>query len=90
MDNHVVVDFPKKMIVINADEEDSATEVALVNERRIIDCNIDSPVTTAIKLGASYLPPTPQLNRIVNQSIPDPSTLVHNGSFQKITKALTR
>jgi len=67
------------MIVIKTDDEDSATEVALVNERRIIDCNIDSPVTTAIKLGAADLPPTLQLYRIVNPSIPDPPTLVYNG-----------
>ena len=33
MDNHVVIDSPKEMIVITADDEDSATEVALVNER---------------------------------------------------------
>ena len=90
MDNHVVIDFPKKMIVINADDEDSATEVALVNKRRIIDSNIDSPVTTAIKHEAADLPPTPQLDRIVNQPIPDRPTLVHNGSFQKVTKALSR
>jgi len=27
MDNHVVIDFPKKTIVINADDEESATKV---------------------------------------------------------------
>jgi len=83
MDNHVVIDFPKKMIVINADDEDSATEVDLVNERRNIDSNIDSPVTRAIKLRAADFQPTPQLDRIVNPSIPDPPTLVytHNGKL---------
>jgi hypothetical protein len=49
MDNHVVIDFPKKTIVINADDEESASEVDLVNERR----NIDSPVTRTINLGNS-------------------------------------
>jgi len=81
MDNHVVIDFPTKMIVINADDKDSATEVDLVNERRNIDSNIDSPVTRAIKLGAADFQPTPQLDRIVNPSIPDPPTLVYNGKL---------
>ena len=76
MDNHVIIDFPKKIIVITADDKDRATEVHLVNERRIIDSNIDSPVTRAIKLGAAHFPPTPQLDRIVNQSIPDTPPLV--------------
>jgi hypothetical protein len=73
MDNHVVIDFPKKTIVINADDEESATEVDLVNERR----NIDSPVTRAINLGIAELPPTPQRDCIVNPSISDPPTLVN-------------
>ena len=34
MDKHVVIDFPKKMIVINADDEVNGKEVDLVNERR--------------------------------------------------------
>ena len=42
MDNYVIIDFPKKMIVINADGEESATEVDLVNERLNIDSSIDS------------------------------------------------
>ena len=33
MDNHVVIDFPMKTIVINADDGESVTEVDLVNER---------------------------------------------------------
>jgi len=73
--------FPKKTIVINADDEESATLVDLVNERRNIDSNVDSPVTTAINLEAADLPPTPQLDRIVNPSISDPPTLVHNGKL---------
>ena len=81
MDNHVIIDFPKKIIVITADDEDSATEVALVNERRNINNNIYSPVTRAIKHGAADFQHTPQLDRIVNQSIPDPPTLVHNGKL---------
>ena len=51
----------------------------MVNERRHIDSNIDSPVTSAINLGAADLPPTTQLDRIVNQSIPDPPTVVYKG-----------
>jgi len=62
MDNHVVIDFPKKTIVINADEQESATKVDLVNERRNTDISIDSPVTRAINLGTADLPPTPQLD----------------------------
>ena len=81
MDNHVIIDFPKKIIVITADDEDSATEVHLVNERRNIDRNIDSPVTRAIKLEAAHFPPTPQLDRIVNQSIPEPPNLVYKGKL---------
>jgi hypothetical protein len=81
MDNHVIIDFPKKIIVITADDEDSATEVALVNERRNINSNIYSPVTRAIKLGAADFQHTPQLDRIVNQSIPEPPTLVYNGKL---------
>jgi len=79
MDNHVVINFPKRMIVINADDEESATEVDLVNERRNIDISIDSPVTRAINLRTTELPPTPQLDRIVNPSISDPPTLQYNG-----------
>ena len=81
MENHVVIHFPKKMIVTNADDVDCATEVDLVNERRNINRNIDSPVTRAIKLGTAGFPPTPQLDRIVNPSIPDPQTLVYNGKL---------
>ena len=66
MNNHVNIDFRKKTIVINADDEESATEVDLVNERLNIDSIIDSPVTRAINLGTADLPPTPQLDRIVH------------------------
>jgi len=83
MDNHVVIDFPKKVIVINADDEESATEVDLVNERRNIDSNTDSPVNRAINTGAADLPPTPQLDRIVNSSISEPAILVYNGRLPK-------
>jgi hypothetical protein len=31
MDNHVVIDFTQKTVDINADDEESATEVDLVN-----------------------------------------------------------
>jgi hypothetical protein len=75
MDNHVVIDFPKKTIIINADNKESATKVNLVNEGRHSDHNIDSPVTRVINLGTAELPPTPQLDCIVNPSIPDPPTL---------------
>jgi len=78
-DNHVVIDFPKKTIVINADDEESATEVDLVNERQNIDSSIDSPVTRAINLGTAELPPTPQLDCIVNPSLFDLPTLQYNG-----------
>ena len=77
MDNHVI-DFPKKTTVINADDE-SATEVDLVNERRNIDSSIDSPVTRAINLQTAELPPTPQQDRIINPSTSDPLTLLYNG-----------
>jgi len=66
MDNHVVIDFPKKTIVINADDEESATEVDLVNEGRNVDISIDSPVTRAIYLVTVELPPTPQLDLLAN------------------------
>jgi hypothetical protein len=46
-----------------------------------MESNIDSLVTKAIKLAAADVPPTPQLDRIVNQSIPDPPTLVCNGKL---------
>jgi hypothetical protein len=78
MDNHVVIDFPNKTIVINADDEESATEVDLVNERRNIDNSIDGPVTRAINLGTAELPPTPQLDCTVNPSISNPPTLLYN------------
>jgi len=93
MDNHVVIDFPKKAIVINADDEESATEVELENEGRNIDNSIDSPVTRAINLGTAELPPTPQLDRIVNPPISNPPTLRPYNTmevFQKKTCALTR
>jgi hypothetical protein len=42
VDNHVVIDVPKKMIIKKADDEERATEVDLVNERRNIDSSTDS------------------------------------------------
>jgi hypothetical protein len=83
MDNHVVIDFPKKMIVINANDEESATEVGLVNERRNIDSSIDSLVTRAINLGPAELPPTPQLDRIVNPSHFRPSDPTIYGTLRE-------
>jgi len=56
----------------------------LVNERRNINSNTDNPVTRAIKLGAADFQHTPQLDRIVNQSIPDSPTLVCNGKLPEI------
>jgi hypothetical protein len=41
IDIHVVIDFPQKTI-INADDEESATEVAVVNGRPNIESSIDS------------------------------------------------
>ena len=81
MDNHVVIDFPKKTIIINADDKESVTEVDLVNEGQHSDRSIDSPVTKVINLGTAELLPTPQLDRIVNPSIPNPPTLLYNGRF---------
>jgi hypothetical protein len=77
-DNHFVIDFPKTTIIINADDEESATEVDLVNEGRNIGSSIDSPVTIVINLGAAELPSKPQLDHIVNLSIPDLPTLLYN------------
>jgi hypothetical protein len=47
-------------------------------EGRNIDSSIDSPVTRVINLGTAKLPPTPQLDCIVNLSIPDPPTLPYD------------
>ena len=69
------------MLIINADDKESATEVDLVNEGRHSDRSIDSAVTGAINLGAAELPPTPQLDRIVNPSIPEPPTLLYSGKL---------
>jgi hypothetical protein len=71
VDNHVVIDFPKKTIVINADDEASATEVNLANERRNMDSSINIPVSRVINLETADHLPTPQLDRIVNLSISD-------------------
>jgi len=79
MDNHVVIDFLNKMIIINADDKESATEVDLVNEGRHSDRSIDSAVTGAINLVTAELPPTPYLDRIVNPSISEPRTLLYSG-----------
>jgi hypothetical protein len=78
IDNRVVIDFPKMMIVINADNEKSAT-VDLVNVRRNNNIIIDSPVSRAINLGTADLPPTPQLDRMANPPISDHPTLQYNG-----------
>jgi hypothetical protein len=78
MDNHVVIDFPKKKIIINADDKEIATEVNLVNEGRNIGSSIDSPVIRVINLRTAELSPTPQLDCIVNPSIPDPLTPLYN------------
>ena len=69
----------RNTIVINADDEENATEVDLVNERRNIEISISSSVTRAIDLGTAVLSPTPQLNRIVSPSISEPLTLLYNG-----------
>jgi len=79
MDNNVAIYFPTKPIVIDADDEESATEIDLVNERRNIDSNTDSPLSRAINLDTADLPPTPQLDRMVNRSIPDPPIILCNG-----------
>jgi hypothetical protein len=75
MDNHVVIDFPKKKIIINAYDKESATVVDLVNEGRHSDHSIDK----VINLVTAELPLTPQLDRIVNPSIPNTPSLVYNG-----------
>ena len=79
MDNHVVIDFPKKTIVINSDHKERTTEVDLINERQNINSSIDSPVTRAINIRTADLPPTPLLDRMVNPSIYDPLTLLYKG-----------
>jgi hypothetical protein len=76
MYNHVVINSPKKTAVINADDEENATEISLVNKRRNSNSITDSPVSRAINLGTPDLPPTPLLDRIVNPSISDPPTLL--------------
>ena len=65
------------MIVINSDDEEGATEGAVVNKRRNIDSSIDSIVTRAINLGTADLSPTPQLDLTLHPSISDPSTLLY-------------
>jgi hypothetical protein len=50
-----------RRLIINADDEEGATEVALVNERRNIDSSIDSPVTRALNLGIADLSLFPTL-----------------------------
>jgi hypothetical protein len=76
-DNYVVIDFPKRRKVINADDKESAVDVDLVNERQNIDSNIDSPVTRAINIGTNEIPSTPQQDHIVNPSNSDPPTQVY-------------
>jgi hypothetical protein len=65
--------------VINTDDQESETEVSSVNKRQNSNSIIDLPVSRAINLGTPDLPPTPQLDRIVNPSISDPPTLLYNG-----------
>jgi hypothetical protein len=50
----------------------------LGNKETHTDSSIDSPVTRVINLGTAKLPPTLQLDRIVNPSIPDHRTLLYN------------
>jgi hypothetical protein len=72
MDNHVI-DFPKKTIVINADDE-SATEVDLVNEGRKSTIALTATQLPEVKnLGTPEFPLTPQLDHIVNASISGPT-----------------
>ena len=87
---HVVINFPKKTIVINADDKERATQVDLVNKRRNIDSSIDSLVTRTINIRTTDLPPTQHLDHMVNPSIYNPLTLLYNGDFQTKTCALTR
>jgi hypothetical protein len=75
MDNYDVIDFPKRTIVINADDKESAVQVDLVNERRNINSSTDSPVTRAINIGTTENPYTTKRDRIVNPSNSDPPTL---------------
>jgi hypothetical protein len=74
MNSHVVIEFPKKAIIINAHDKDSSTEIAFVNARR----NMDSPVARANDLRTAYFPLLPQLDRGVGPSISDPPTLLYN------------
>jgi hypothetical protein len=57
MHNHVVIEFPRKKIIKNADDKESATEVDLVNEGRNIGSRIDSPVTRVINLRTAKFHP---------------------------------
>jgi hypothetical protein len=86
MDNHVVIDFPKKAILINADAKESATEVGFVNERR----NMDSPVARANDLRTADFPLLPQLDHRVGPSISDPPTLLYNARLPEKNMCLNQ
>jgi hypothetical protein len=77
--NHVVIDILMKTLVINAGDEESATEVSLVNKRQNSDISIDSPVSRTINLGTANLPPTPERDRMENPSISDHPALLYKG-----------
>jgi hypothetical protein len=69
IDIHIIC-FPKKTIIIKADDEENATEVNLVNETQNSNSGIDS---RTIDPGTADPPPTPHLDRMVNPSIFRPS-----------------
>ena len=89
MDNKVVIDFPKKTIVIKADDE-SATEVDLVNERRDVYINIDSPVSRANNLKTDDFPLTSQLDHMVNQPFPGSPDHIIQWKTSRRRRVITR
>ena len=82
VDNRIVIDFPKETIIINTNDDESATEVNLVNGRRNMDSSIDNPTSRGINLRTAEQLFTPQRDSIINPSMSDPPTQLHNETLQ--------
>jgi hypothetical protein len=78
VENQVVIDFPRKVIIVNNDDNDTAIKIDLVNEDSI------RPSSRVIYLETADGQPIPQLDWLGSSSVHDPPTLQYNeGLFEK-------
>jgi hypothetical protein len=84
VENQVVIDFPRKAIIVNADDKDTVIKIDLVNERLAEDSR--RPSSRVIYLETADCQPIPQLDRLGNLSVYDPPTLQYNEGISEEDK----